>query len=1137
MGKQVFQTDSRSRWKRFKWGLRIVSIVFIILLAALVTMLIVDQIPNLPFHQDFRNVASVSKPWLKDTKMGNEYHRFRRYFWEKTPHNNYAQEKREAIERYARFQGKGNATKVKYMQDWYKYPAGIRAGFYVAWDPQSFFSLKRNIKNMNLVMPEWFFVDPKTDKVSTNVDQQGFALMKRSGVPIMPMFSNNYEREFRSEAISRIIHSPAKRKAVINQVLNECLRNNFVGINLDLEELQENDNSYLTQFVSEMADAFHAHGLLITQDIMPSNEDYDVKALARKVDYFVLMAYDEYTDAQGPISSQKWIESTVDNLTRIIPPEKIILGLGAYGYDTPALPGQEASVTYQQALSRAKASGAVIHFDNTTYNLDFNYQDDHNNIHHVYFNDAASHFNAMRFGAEDNLAGFGLWRLGSEDSRVWKFYTQNMEWSGVQHVNKHDLEDVKIFNDVDYVGDGEILDVLNTPHSGHITTEIDSSLMLISEERYQQIPGMYQIHRYGEAADKQLLITFDDGPDERWTPKILDILASYHVPAAFFVVGLEAEKNLPLIKRIYSEGHMIGNHTFTHRNVAKNSPYRTFMELQMTRLLIECITGHTTILFRAPYNADSEPTTLEELIPVVLARQQNYLDVGESIDPEDWQVGIKADEIVRRVITQVNEGRGHIILLHDAGGDTRKETIKALPVIIEYFQKRGYTFIGLPQLLGKNRDQLMPPVPKGKEYYAMQANLVLATIIYNVTNFLAALFFIFIVLGIIRLAFMVVMMIRQRRKERNFQYPELTEADYPRVSIIVPAYNEEVNAVASLRNLLQQKYPNFNVIFVDDGSTDGTYQCVCEAFSNHPQVEIFTHPNGGKASALNFGIEHTDAEFVVCIDADTKLYPNALSLMIRHFMGERGTKVGAVAGNVKVGNQCNVMTLWQAIEYTTSQNFDREAYANLNAITVVPGAIGMFRRQAIADAGGLTTDTLAEDCDLTIRILRAGYVIENENKAIAMTEAPEKVKQFIKQRTRWSFGIMQTFWKHRSTLCSRRYKGLGLWAMPNMLIFQFIIPVFSPLADLFMLFGLFSGNAGRIGLYYLIFMLVDSSISIVAFLFEKEKLWKLWLILPQRFCYRWIMYVVLFKSFKKAIKGELQTWGVLKRTGKVKDIN
>lgn len=1140
MSKQIFQTDSTSRWKKFKWSMRFIGVIALLLFVALVVMLIIDRIPDLPFRQDFRSVVTASRPFLQETRLSKEYKGFRSYFSEKKIHSNYAREKQEALIRRikrSKLPLKGDSVKMKCMEEWDNNEAGIRSAFYVAWDPQSLFSLKRNIKKLNLIMPEWFFIDPVTDALKANVDPQGFSLMRKSGIPIMPMLSNNFDREFRPGPIGRILHNPQKRKAMITRVLTECLRNGFVGVNIDFEELNEKSDKDLVSFVKEICIAFHHAGLLVSQDIMPFDTDYNVRELGKYLDYMVLMSYDEYSSDSdpGPISSQKWIEATVNDVLRKVPSEKVILGLGAFGYDWSAHVGVTTNLTYQQALSKAVASSSDITFDNDTYNLNYAYKDERGVVHQVYFTDAATHFNTMRFGVESELAGFGLWRLGSEDYRVWKFYDRDLSRDAVTSIRKSDLEEVKTVTDVDYLGDGEVLDVLNTPHPGKIQTEIDSTDMLIAEEYYRQIPSSYQIQKYGEAAPKQLLLTFDDGPDERWTPKILDILSQYHVPAAFFVVGLQAEKNLPLIKRIYQEGHLIGNHTFTHRNVAKNTPYRTFIELRLTRLLIECITGHSTILFRAPYNADSEPSSLEEITPVVLAHEQNYLDVGETIDPEDWEVGVTADEIYDRVMKGVREARGHIILLHDAGGDTRIETIKALPRIIETLKREGYTFTTLSSILDKNRNELMPPIPKGNEYYIMQANLALATITYDITQFLTALFILFIILGFARLAFMLVLSVRERRKGNCPYLPEAF-ANAPLVSIIVPAYNEEVNAVSSLHNLLKQDYPNFNILFVDDGSKDETYKKVSAEFGKHERVKIYTKPNGGKASALNYGIEHTDAEYVVCIDADTKLYPDAIKLMMTHFLHPGSERIGAVAGNVKVGNQTNMMTKWQAIEYITSQNFDRMAYANINAITVVPGAIGAFRRQAIVDAGGLTTDTLAEDCDLTIRILKAGYHIENENRAIALTEAPERVKQFVKQRTRWSFGVMQTFWKHRDTLLDKHFHGLGLWAMPNMLIFQFIIPIFSPLADLFMLVGLFTGNAGRIFFYYLIFMLVDSSLSVAAFIFEKEKLVKLIWIIPQRFCYRWIMYVVLYKSFKKAIKGELQTWGVLKRTGNVKDI-
>ncbi len=1138
MGKQVFQTENTSRWKKFKWTMRFFIFIACILIAALIIMLIIDKSPSLPFRHDYRSVVTASKPFMQESKLSKEYKGFRDYISDKKFHSNYEKEKLEAQARYKKFETNFNdKNSNKILNSWDMFPAGLRSAFYVAWDPQSFFSLKRNIRNLNLIIPEWFFIDPKTDELKTNVDVQGYQLMKKSGVPIMPILSNNSDREFRPEAIGRILHSEKKKKKIIQEVLNQCLKNKFIGINIDFEGLNESKNEYLLNFVKEMADAFHKEGLIVTQDIMPFNEDYDVAQLAKYNDYLFLMSYDEYSSDSdpGPISSQKWIEATVDDLAKKVPAEKVVLCLGAFGYDWPAAANSTPNVTYQQALSRAYVSKSKINFDNDTYNLNFAYKDDKNTVHQVYFTDAATHFNTMRFGAEYGLAGFAVWRLGSEDNRVWKFYNKDITKEAAKKISKKDLEDVKMVKDVDYFGDGEVLDVVNVPHPGTIKTEIDSAEMLISEENYIKIPSTFQIRKYGMAPQKMLALTFDDGPDETYTPKILNILSKYHVPAAFFVVGLQAEKNLPILKRIYNEGHLIGNHTFTHRNVAAITPQRALIEFKLTRLLIECITGHSTILFRAPYNADSEPVTMEEIIPVALARTQNYLDIGENIDPEDWQVGIKADTIFKRVVKAVEEQRGNIILLHDAGGETREETIKALPMIIKYFQQKGYTFTSISSLLNKDRNVLMPAVPKGSGYYIMQSNLALAELTYWVGNFLTSLFIIFIILGIARLLFMMILTSREKRKNVILDSNLLENA--PLVSIIVPAYNEEVNAVSSLNNLLKQDYPNFNIIFVDDGSKDETYKRVCEALSENEKMRIFTKPNGGKASALNFGIQHTNADYVVCIDADTKLYPNAVSLMMLHFLDKSSNEnVGAVAGNVKVGNQINMLTKWQAIEYTTSQNFDRLAYANINAITVVPGAIGAFKKAAIDEAGGFTTDTLAEDCDLTIRILKAGYRIVNENKAIAMTEAPEKTKQFIKQRTRWTFGVMQTFWKHRDTLFDKRYKGLGIWAMPNILIFQFLIPFFSPLADIFMLVGIFAGNATKIGIYYLLFMLVDISISVVAFIFEKEKVSKLIWIIPQRFVYRWIMYIVLFKSFKKAIKGELQTWGVLKRSGNVADL-
>jgi poly-beta-1,6 N-acetyl-D-glucosamine synthase len=476
--------------------------------------------------------------------------------------------------------------------------------------------------------------------------------------------------------------------------------------------------------------------------------------------------------------------------------------------------------------------------------------------------------------------------------------------------------------------------------------------------------------------------------------------------------------------------------------------------------------------------------------------------------------------------------------LHDAGGN-RQATVNALLRIIHYFKSKGIQFTTVAHLLGKTKDELMP---KAHENFLSLDNFVFDAG-YWLGHFILATFWVAIILGFLRILLMFVMVFVKKWKDyKNPPSFNLQNVNsFPKVSIIVPAYNEEINAVKTIDNLLLQDYPNFDIVFVDDGSSDKTYQMITDAFANNAKISINTKLNGGKASALNFGINLTQNDIVVCIDADTQLKTDALSQLMKYFtiQTQNNQEIGAVAGNVKVGNENNMLTKWQSIEYTTAQNFDRRAFDLINGITVVPGAIGAFKKEAIAKAGGFTTDTLAEDCDLTIRILRNGYKIVNCVEAVAITEAPETLNEFMKQRFRWSYGVMQAFFKNKDACFNPKYKGLGMIALPNIFVFQIILPLFAPLADLVLILSLIWNHDNpdslhKIGIYYIVFMLVDVLVSVVAFIFEKEKISKLLWLIPQRFVYRQLMYVILFRAFKKAIKGDTQGWGVLKRTGNVK---
>lgn len=1126
---QVFQSKNSSRWQSFKWAGRFLLLFLVLAIVVVFIALKNPYAPTIPLEsRAIKKVLTDSIPSYRESKMGRQYRGFRSQI--------------QDLWKMGKGQGQKDSVLNLSTTSIFSDSLGIRAAFYVTWYNQSFTSLKKNISKINLVIPEWFFIDPDADTLYSKMDERAFNLIKASGVKVMPMLSNYYKDNFNGASLHRILNSPTKEKKLIEDLIKVLKQNNFAGVNVDFEELQETHNENLSKFQKDLYTRLHAEGLLVTQNVMPFNEDYNYTELSKFNDYIFLMAYDEHSETTkaGPICSQKWVEAAVENLCKKVTPSKVVLNIAAYGFDWSK--DTVEKVTYQEALATARESDGIVDFDNDTYNLHFQYYDGKDQIHEVHFVDAATNFNTLRYATEYGLAGTALWHLGAEDNRIWDFYDKPMTKSFLKDFDFKEFSNVSSTTAPDFIGEGEILDMIATPTEGHITPQIDYDNMLITEETYDKLPSTYVVKKWGKNTQKKLVLTYDDGPDPIYTREILDTLAYYHVPAAFFLVGIQAERNIPLVKRELSEGHEIGNHTFTHPNIAEVSPSRALLEMDATRLLIECITGKSTILFRAPFNADSDPEKAEEMVPIALSRQRNYITVGESIDPEDWQKdevpNFNADTIFNRVVTIFNKhiaenDTANIILLHDAGGSDRKSTVQATGMIIRYFQSKGYSFTTIADLLGKSKDELMPPVPKGNGYTLLQMNYFLAEAGYVGGTLLNSLFLVFIALGLLRLIAITYMAIKQKNKEKKKVYPIIDPLLLPKVSIIVPAFNEEVNAVSSLHNLLRCDYPSFEIIFVDDGSKDSTYSIVDEAFKNNPSVKVFTKPNGGKSSALNFGIEQTNTEFVVCIDADTKLLPDAISKMMRHFTDPA---IGAVAGVVKAGNEVNIITKWQSLEYTISQNFDRKAFAYLNCITVVPGAIGAFRKEALVRAGGFTTDTLAEDCDLSIRILKEGYVIQNEAHSVAMTEVPETVKQFMKQRFRWSFGVMQTFWKHKDALFNNKYKSLGWVALPDLLLFKYFIPLFTPLADVLMIIGLLSDNAAKIGIYYLIFTAVDVMIASVTFALEKEKPGKLIWIIPQRIIYRWLMIIVLFRAIKRALKGELQNWGVLKRTGNVKDI-
>jgi cellulose synthase/poly-beta-1,6-N-acetylglucosamine synthase-like glycosyltransferase len=361
--------------------------------------------------------------------------------------------------------------------------------------------------------------------------------------------------------------------------------------------------------------------------------------------------------------------------------------------------------------------------------------------------------------------------------------------------------------------------------------------------------------------------------------------------------------------------------------------------------------------------------------------------------------------------------------------------------------------------------------------------------------------------------------------------------DPPLVSVLIPAYNEEKVIVSSIRQILKSRYANLEVIVVDDGSIDATSAVVNQHYANEPRVRLITIPNGGKAHAVNTALHASKGAVVVALDADTQFEPDTIPRLVRWFIDP---KVGAVAGNAKVGNRINLITLWQALEYITAQNLERRALAALGAITVVPGAVGAWRRDALEQLGGFPADTLAEDQDLTIAVQKAGYHTLFDSEAIAWTEAPDSARGLARQRFRWAYGTLQCLWKHRDATFNPRYGALGTIALPQVWLFQILFSVVSPLVDLVLVWQIIATaldylqhrgqfddtNLLRMLVFYAAFMAVDLAASALAFAMEKKEKWSLlWWLVLQRFGYRQLMYYVVVRSVWTAIRGPSVGWG------------
>ncbi|PYL29943.1 MAG: hypothetical protein DMF39_06335, partial [Verrucomicrobia bacterium] len=960
----------------------------------------------------------------------------------------------------------------------------VRLAFYINGDSDSYASLQQHAAQITHVCPEWMTVTNGMGDLQIDGDTRLLKLAATKGIALMPLLTNLMGDAWQPEAIENLAHGPPSRQDRFIQSVLAVLRSaKAAGVVIDWQQIDPAYKKALTKFIDKFADALHDDNKELWLCVQPGQElDYiDFDVLADNIDRFVAMLFDETsdTDPPGPLASRSWFEGWLRVLLQDSNTRQWIIAIGSYGYDWTIGGKKAETISFSEAMSRANdAEIKSAEVQGPSFSPYFYFQDE-DKEHAVWFLDAVTFLDQLREVRDQKAGGFALYRLGSEDPAIWdalsvsrdfKFATANPSSGGLDNQTRQALELIKSTDTITDVGDGEIVTVDEDRKDGARKLTVDADGYLTAKYvKFAQFPTLYH---QGAGREHQVAITFDDGPDPRWTPKILDILKAANVKAAFFLVGVNAERYPGLVRRIVNEGHEIGNHTYYHPNLSLCWPEHIRLELNATQLLLETITGRATTLFRPPYAADTGPTQLSELIPLKIAEDLNYLVVLENIDPQDWAKP-GADIILQRIKQQRHDGS--VILLHDAGGD-RSQTVEALPRILDWLHTRGDTIVPLSTLLGTTRDAVMPSVQGNAQSLTRLVSSTGFRVYHSIEQFLWAFMIVATALVVVRTLIVIWLAYRFRRGPKtDFAEP---------ISVVIAAYNEEKVIAETLRTLLATDYKSeIEVVVVDDGSRDHTAAEVERVASTEARVRLLQQENHGKARALQRGLAAARNGIVVFIDADTQCQRDTLPRLLEPFADAR---IGAVSGHAKVGNLRTFIARCQALEYTCGFNLDRRAYNRWNCITVVPGAISAIRKDAINEAGGLSLQTLAEDTDLTLSLHRHQQRIVYVPDAIAWTEAPESVRTLARQRSRWAYGTLQCLWKHRDMVFNWNYRALGWFSLPSVWFFQIILVAVTPMVDLFLLASLPFGVWPAVLPFIITFLAMDVILATLACLLERE---------------------------------------------------
>jgi cellulose synthase/poly-beta-1,6-N-acetylglucosamine synthase-like glycosyltransferase/peptidoglycan/xylan/chitin deacetylase (PgdA/CDA1 family) len=1017
-------------------------------------------------------------------------------------------------------------------------PKQMRLGF-AGLEEGNLLSLREHARDLDGIIPRWLALTSgsKGPALRIHRDQDEILNWLRENARDVSVYPE-LEIDLSDRELLGLLGDVGSRNALANQIEVYLRSRGLAGIVVNVTAIPDAVCGNMASLLRELRGGLRDDGRKVFIIVAPDARLGCLRPASDVVDYVIAATQDEAMERHRPgaPASQGWFEGRLRTLVASIPASKLVVTIGAFASDV-SWTGDWTTIPVQRAWDILHREGARVEFDSSALNPSFAYAGTDGGQHRVWLLDGVTAFNQARAAMAMPIAGIAVWRLGLEDPSVWRVIGRGRKPDGDA---LRALEDVPPgYGNYRFV-EGALLSA-GPDVAGKRTLVYDPAHGLVVDEQIVSPPLRGELGVWRPSDPKAVALTFDDGPDPQFTGRILDILKEKSVHATFYLIGRNILNSPDLVRRMYAEGHDIGSHTFSHPDAFAIDIGRLEMELNATQRILEATAGVQTNLFRPPYASlhfgylDAGPQVIQT------ATRFGYVIAGMDVESCDF-CGISAEWIIRSVKHGVVDQHNQIVLLHDSGGD-REATVAVLPGIIDELRAAGLHFVSTHELVG---------LPRGAVMHPWHPLAIVADVQAAVWRRLIAgaqwagerwpdLMIGTAVLGVARLLLIATLAVVQ-----FFRSPRCLREPYQgSIEVLVPAYNEEKVVCRTVESLLEARTSGAapQIVVIDDGSKDRTSEVLRERFADEPRVTVLRKENCGKATALNYAIARSTADVIVAIDGDTILLPDAIERLTRPFVNSR---VGAVAGSVVVGNTLNLMTRFQALEYVTSQHLDRRAFELFNAISVVPGAIGAWRRQALVDVGGYARDTLAEDADLTFAVQMHGWRVLNEPSAVALTEAPETLRPFMKQRFRWMFGILQVACKNVGALI-RRPMALTFVTIPNIFLFQMLFTLLAPVVDVFLLWTVLGGfyfgmpyqmdTVLLIGKYWLVFQTADCIGAVLAIALSgdgKSRYWRLVpLLLLQRFTYRQLLYVTAIRSLLAAIKGTLVGWGKLVRTGNV----